>query len=72
MLHIVFEVKHNLQRKARRVASGHLIDVMDTPIYSSTVKSISVQFLHVFVAKAGPKFGKHKGKCITRFNNDVW
>eukprot|EP00957_Ditylum_brightwellii_P019844 1497808-Ditylum_brightwellii.AAC.1 len=90
-LHIVFNVKHNLRRKERLVAGGHLVDVMDTPVYSSTVKSISIQLLHmishkasleqlcgdigntfpnaftnkkVSVARAGPEFGKHEGKCI--------
>eukprot|EP00957_Ditylum_brightwellii_P059392 4509413-Ditylum_brightwellii.AAC.1 len=35
-LHIVFGVKHDLRMKARLVAGGHLVDVMDTPVYSST------------------------------------
>ena len=54
-LHIVFDVKHDLRRKARLVAGGHLIDIADTPVYSSTVKSISVQLLHVISHKANLK-----------------
>ena len=51
-LHMVFDVKHDLRRKARLVAGGHLIDIYDTPVYSSTVKSISVRLLHVIAHKA--------------------
>ena len=51
-LHMVFDVKHDLRRKARLVAGGHLVDVTE-PVYSSTVKSISVQLLHVIAHKAG-------------------
>ena len=46
-LHMVFDVKQDLRRKARLVAGGHLLDLVDTPTYSSTVESISVQLLHV-------------------------
>ena len=51
-LHMVFDVKHDLRRKARLVAGGHLVNVVE-PVYSSTVKSISVQLLHVIAHKAG-------------------
>ena len=51
-LHMVFDVKHDLRRKARLVAGGHLVHVTE-PVYSSTVKSISVQLLHVIAHKAG-------------------
>ena len=54
-LHIVFDIKHDLRREARLVAGGHLIDIADTPVYSSTVKSISVQLLHVISHKANLK-----------------
>ena len=54
-LHIVFDVKHDLRRKARLVAGGHLIDIADTPVYSSTVKGIGVQLLHVISHKANLK-----------------
>ena len=50
-LHMVFDVKHDLRRKSRLVAGGHLVDLIDTPYYSSTVKSISVQLLHVIAHK---------------------
>lgn len=52
-LHMVFDVKHDLRRKSRLVAGGHLVDLIDTPYYSSTVKSISVQLLHVIAHKEG-------------------
>ena len=46
-LHMVFDAKQSLQRKCRLVAGGHLVDMMDIQVYLSTVKSISVQILHV-------------------------
>jgi len=52
-LHMVFDVKQSLDRKCRLVAGGHLVDMMDIQVYSSTVKSISVQLLHVISHKAG-------------------
>ena len=51
-LHMIFDVKQNLQRKCRLVAGGHLVDMLDIQVYSSTVKSISVQLLHVISHKA--------------------
>ena len=54
-LHMVFDVKQFRQRKSRLVAGGHLVDMMDIQVYSSTVKSISVQLLHVISYKAGLK-----------------
>ena len=50
-LHMVFDVKQDLRRKARLVAGGHLLALVDLPTYSSTVKSISVQLLHVIAHK---------------------
>ena len=50
-LTMIFDVKHDLRRKARLVAGGHLIDALDVDIYSSTVKSISVKLLHVIAHK---------------------
>lgn len=54
-LHMVFDVKHDLRRKSRLVAGGHLVDLVDVPYYSSTVKTISVQLLHVIADKVGLK-----------------
>jgi hypothetical protein len=51
-LHMVFDVKQDLTRKCRLVAGGHLVDMLDIQVYSSTVKSISVQLLHVISHKA--------------------
>ena len=51
-LHIIFDVKQDLRRKARLVAGGHLLDLLDTPTYSSNVKGISVRILHVIAHKA--------------------
>eukprot|EP00957_Ditylum_brightwellii_P092745 7061908-Ditylum_brightwellii.AAC.1 len=45
-LHMVFNCKQDLRRKARLVAGGHLIDLLDNEVYSSTVKGISVKLLH--------------------------
>ena len=44
---MIFDVKTDLCRKARLVAGGHLLEVFDTEVYSSTVKGISVKLLHV-------------------------
>ena len=48
-LHMVFDVKQSVDRKAWLVAAGggHLVDILDIQVYLSTVKSISVQVLHV-------------------------
>ena len=46
-LHIIFDVKTDLRRKARLVAGGHLVELFDTEVYSSTVRGISVKLLHV-------------------------
>jgi hypothetical protein len=46
-LRLIFGVKQDLRRKSRLVAGGHLIDVLDHDVYSSTVKGISVKILHV-------------------------
>jgi Reverse transcriptase (RNA-dependent DNA polymerase) len=54
-LHMIFDVKHDLRRKARLVAGGHLVDAFDIDIYSSTVKSISVKLLHVIAHKMNLK-----------------
>jgi hypothetical protein len=51
----VFDVKQDLCRKARLVASGHLVDALDHDIYSLTVKGISVKLLHVIAHKANLK-----------------
>ena len=54
-LHIVFDVKQDFRRKARLVAGGHLVDILDHQVYASTVKSISVQLLHMIAHKADLK-----------------
>ena len=48
---MIFDVKHDLRHKARLVAGGHLVDVLDNSVYSSTVKTISVHLLHVIAHK---------------------
>ena len=54
-LHMVFAVKHDLRRKARLVAGGHLVELREQAVYSSTVKPISVKLLHVIAHKQGLK-----------------
>ena len=55
-LHCVFAIKHDLRRKSRLVAGGHLIDVpTDFHIYSSQVKTISVRLIGVIADKMGLK-----------------
>jgi len=50
-LHMIFDVKQDLTMKARLVAGGHLVDTMDIQVFSSTVKSISIQLLHIISHK---------------------
>eukprot|EP00957_Ditylum_brightwellii_P009569 721558-Ditylum_brightwellii.AAC.1 len=52
-LHMVFDCKQDPRRKARLVAGGHLIDLRDNKVYSSTVKRISVELLHVIAHHIG-------------------
>eukprot|EP00957_Ditylum_brightwellii_P059920 4549283-Ditylum_brightwellii.AAC.1 len=47
MLHMIFDIKQDLHQKTHLVAGGHLMDVLDNEVYSSTVKGISVKLLHV-------------------------
>lgn len=51
-IHMVFDVKHDLRRKVRLVAGGHLVKVLDNLVYSSMVKTISIRLLHVIADKA--------------------
>eukprot|EP00957_Ditylum_brightwellii_P066771 5067094-Ditylum_brightwellii.AAC.1 len=51
-LHMVFNVKQDLQHKAQLVTEGHLIDILDNEVYSSMVKGISVKLLHVIAHSA--------------------
>ena len=52
-LHMVFDVRQDLARKGPLVVGDHLLDLFDIQVYSSTVKAISVQLLHVILHKAG-------------------
>ena len=52
-IHMVFDVKHDLRRKSRLVAGGHLVKLLNNLVYSSTVKTICVRLLHVIADKAG-------------------
>ena len=55
-MHCIFAVKHELPRKARLVAGGHLIDApTDLQIYSSQVKPISIKLIGVIADKLGLK-----------------
>jgi Reverse transcriptase (RNA-dependent DNA polymerase) len=51
-LHVIFDVKHDLRRKARLVAGGHLVEARNIDIYSTTVKPISVKLLNVITDKS--------------------
>ena len=55
-LHCVFTIKHDIIRKSRLVAGGHIIGVpIDFPIYYSQVKPISVKRIGVIPDKMGLK-----------------
>eukprot|EP00957_Ditylum_brightwellii_P026462 2001869-Ditylum_brightwellii.AAC.1 len=51
-LHMVFDFKQDFRRKARPVAGGHLIDLLDNKVYSSNEKAEKVYDV------AGPEFGE--------------
>eukprot|EP00957_Ditylum_brightwellii_P017752 1337097-Ditylum_brightwellii.AAC.1 len=51
-LHLVFDYKQDGRHKVQLVAGGHLIDLLNHDVYSSTVKSISVCLLHVIAHSA--------------------
>eukprot|EP00957_Ditylum_brightwellii_P008221 621974-Ditylum_brightwellii.AAC.1 len=44
-MHMIFDIKHDLQRKARFVVGGHVIDSSDHNTNSSTVKDILVRLM---------------------------
>jgi len=44
---MIFDVKTDLRWEARLVDGGHLLELLDTEVYSSTVKGISVKLLNV-------------------------
>eukprot|EP00957_Ditylum_brightwellii_P077745 5907708-Ditylum_brightwellii.AAC.1 len=46
-LHMVFDIKQDFCRKACLVAGGHLVELLNNEVYSSTVKGISAKLLHV-------------------------
>ena len=50
-LMMIFDVKNDLRRKARLVAQGQLVDILDHVVYSSCVKAISVRLLCVIAHK---------------------
>ena len=54
-LMMVFDVKNDLRRKARLVAQGQLVDILDHVIYSSTCKHISIRLLTVIAQKSNLK-----------------
>ena len=54
-LHIVFDKNQDFRRKARLVVGGHLVDILDHQVYAFTIKSISVQLLHMIAHKADLK-----------------
>ena len=49
---MIMNVKQDLRHKCRIVAGGHLIDALDRDIYSTTVKSISLNLPQVIAYKA--------------------
>ena len=46
-LMLICTVKQDLRRKVRLIDGGHLINLLDYDIYSSTVKGVSVNLLQV-------------------------
>lgn len=71
-LHMIFTVKQDLRHKARLVAGGHLIDVLDNEVYASTVKGISVKLLHVIAhdQKLEPLCGDIGNAFVTAYTKE--
>eukprot|EP00957_Ditylum_brightwellii_P074023 5624595-Ditylum_brightwellii.AAC.1 len=44
-MHMIFDIKHDLQRKAEFDVGSHVIDFSDHNTYSSTVKDILVRLM---------------------------
>ena len=52
-LWLIFDIKTDLRRKARLVAGGNLVELLEgVAVYSSTVKQISVRLLQVIAHRA--------------------
>ena len=53
-LRTIFAAKHDGRLKARTVAGGHLLEIVDNiRVYSSTVKTVSVRILDVIADANG-------------------
>eukprot|EP00957_Ditylum_brightwellii_P114233 8709096-Ditylum_brightwellii.AAC.1 len=50
-MHMIFDIKHDLWRKARFVVGGHGIDYFDHTTYSSIIKDISVRLMMLVATK---------------------
>eukprot|EP00957_Ditylum_brightwellii_P090553 6895904-Ditylum_brightwellii.AAC.1 len=50
-MHMIFDIKHDLQRKAQFVVDGHIINSSDHNTYSSTVKDILVRLMILIALK---------------------
>ena len=72
-LTVIFDVKQDLRRKARLVAGGHLVDALDSNIYSSTVKGMSVKMLHVIAHKQNLKLlcGDVGNAYVNAYTNEL-
>eukprot|EP00957_Ditylum_brightwellii_P074748 5681214-Ditylum_brightwellii.AAC.1 len=51
LMHMIFDIKHDLQRKAQFVVGSHVIDSSDHNIYSSTMKDILVRLMMLIAVK---------------------
>ena len=52
-MRMIFDIKHDLRRKARFVVGGHVIDSSEHMTYSSTIKDISVKLMMLIAVKFG-------------------
>ena len=50
-MQMIFDVKHDLRRKARFVVGGHVIDSSGHTTYSSTIKDLSVRLMLLIAVK---------------------
>eukprot|EP00957_Ditylum_brightwellii_P089131 6787436-Ditylum_brightwellii.AAC.2 len=87
-LHMVFDCKQGLRRKARLVAGGHLNDLLENKVYSSTIKEFEEDLIRKIVVVRKALYGLATSyACFhdhlfdtlramdflpTRFDRDVW
>ena len=69
-LHIVWDMKKSLRRKARLVVGGNLVDILIHKNHYSTIKGVSIKLLHV-IAKNN-FLNQLRGNISNAYMNDAY